>query len=608
MKTWYQGAFRGALTGIVVALFDLALFSIPSLFAHLPWIWPSALEALGAQTVLGALLGGLTSPLLERRRGPLLHQLALSLLFFVLWWIAALPGGAPFLWMSGPLLSFPILSAGRRFLSIRPRRWVMTSAIAAVLFGPALIGRLTQPRVHGHVPPMQPPMDRAPDVLLIVLDTERASNFSALGYPRTTTPHFDALAASSALFTRAIAPATWSLPSHASLFTGVYPDTHGARADHFRFDSTLPTMAEILRASGYETRCFSANPWISAGLGLERGFSSCDRAWMSGDAGHGAFAVWRLLELATGRRRVDKGGHRVVEHLIRWMDERPPDGPPAFVFVNFLEAHFPHHQLPQRYIDRFTTAPVPELRDASWRLLAEQFGGDALDPAVYGRTATDLYDAGIRYTDDLMNQIIERYRQAGRLDDTIVIILADHGELVGEHGAFGHGSSMYEPLLHVPLLMRYPAKIAPGVRVDALVSTVGVLPTLLDLLNIRSTLSFQGQSLLPLIHGSPHADSAYDAPVISERFSNTMVPSRHDETLRRGDVQIRVLHRGDWKYLRASTGEEFLFNLADDPGENVDLSTLKPDRLLELRAALDHAEKALHLSPVPRIHTPRRTP
>jgi len=196
--------------------------------------------------------------------------------------------------------------------------WVF-AALAAIagLFAPNIYLAATTPVTPPRAA-LPPAREGAPDVVLVVLDTVRADHMASYGHTRDTSPTFDALAREGAWFADATAPATWSLPSHASLFTGRYPTSHGANLMRSILDDRYPTLAEVLAAHGYDTFCFTANPWISDGVGLTRGFAVQNRSWKKNRAG--LFAERLLDELGLGQP--DKGGAFVAEDFAAWRRAR----------------------------------------------------------------------------------------------------------------------------------------------------------------------------------------------------------------------------------------------------------------------------------------------
>ncbi len=347
-------------------------------------------------------------------------------------------------------------------------------------------------------------------------------------------------------------------------------------------------LAETLADAGYQTVCFTANAWISESLGTARGFEYSDESWRGGNAGRLMMSVFRLFDYL-GFSTQDKGGADVASNFESWLEARPEDAPPLFVFINFLEAHFPYHQLPDGYLREYTSRDRGKLRKISMQLLADQFGDSDLDPVAARDPARDMYDGGIRYSDELLRRVTDALRRRGSLDSTVLVVLSDHGELLGEHGGYGHGPSLYEPVTRVPLLVRYPPRIEAGTRVDMPVSTVGVKATLLELAGVEPQGPLHVGSLLPALEGRPAG-----APVLAERFAVTR-GTQSDETssLMRRNLRHRSYRVGTKKLIETSEGETFLFDLALDPDEKRDLAASEPaelsrlvDELATWRAAL----------------------
>ena len=467
--------------------------------------------------------------------------------------------------------------------------WTLTAlvAIAGVLGQDAYLAATTP-----DLPPraaLPPAREGAPDVVLVVLDTVRADRMASYGYTRDTSPTFDALAREGAWFADATSPATWSLPSHASLFTGRYPTSHGATRWRSILDDRFPTLAEVLAARGYETFCFTANPWISDGLGVTRGFASQDLSWKKTRGS--TFAARLLNRLGLGE--ADKGGAAVANDFAAWRRARAAEGErPTFMFLNFLEAHFPYHQLPPEYRDRYSELPPAELTRISLDVFAQQFGGPKVDLNAVTTPVRALYDGGVAYTDELLRRVVDALRERGTLDRTILVVLADHGELLGERGHFfGHGHSIYQSLIHVPLLVRYPPRVAPGTRVEAPVSTLGVFATILDLADVEPPPTLQVGSLVR------SADGAGEAPVLSEVVASRPQDPRTDgeDPQMLSGQHLRAYRSGSWKLVETNRGGPFLFDLARDPTEARNLAAARPEEVQRLSAELEAARVRLAL-------------
>ena len=608
MNALFRGALLGTAYGLSVTAVEfwlVAMLTIQRRFS--PGAEFFARAAL-LEIALGALLGAALALLLRLRWGTLLHVAGVCGV-----WI----GLERWVGLDAPMFStLAILSpAGGLLLTLIglwiARRWVWVPwaigvvALVGAIMTPGIYIRLTTPTkpTRAALPPAAP---GAPDVVLIVLDTVRAQNVSAYGYERPTTPTIEALAKEGALFLEATSPSTWSLPSHASLFTGLFPSGHGAHREHQVLDDGPPTLGEELAAAGYETLCFTANAWISDGLGLTRGFSWQDESWRDGEVGRSFTFIFRLLD-RLGFDAYDKGGALVTSRFESWVRARPKGSPPAFVFLNFIEAHFPYHQLPDEFLHRFTTRPRRELRDISMKLMASQFGGAPLDPAEFYDPARDMYDGGILYTDLLLGRIVDALRERGSLDQTILVVLGDHGELLGERdGFFGHGASLYEEVIHVPLLLRYPTRVPAGARVAEPVSTVGVYATILELAGLEPAGPLQVGSLLPVIEGRPGG-----GPVLAELYAMDLpgAPEVNDPLL---DVRTRyrAYRVGTKKLVETSDGPDRLFDLAE--GETRDLASEQPEEVARLKAELDTWRRALGIpsidAPIDREAAPELDP
>ena len=576
--------FGIALVAVEVWTNGARLMSL-GMSSPLPMVASGAAMMLALATLVGVATIG------AARRGRGWHWLAMAIVWTAIQEYAAPAGrdGRLFVLLA-PAGAVALLAAGAWIG--RRARWVPavvgTLLVAAGLVAPDVAARR---RV---TPPASPPAVSAPagapDVVVVVLDTVRADHLSAYGYARPTSPRFDALAQGGTLFLDAVSPATWSLPSHASLFTGRFPSAHGAHDEHMSLDPGTPTLAERFAAAGWDTRSFTANSWISASFGMTRGFAWTDEAWRHGDVARTFQSMYRLLD-RLGLGSVDKGGARVAANVEDWLAARPAGGPPAFVFVNFIEAHFPYHQVPPEYVRRFTTASRRALWATSMQLALAAFGGPLPTGPDTVEQATAMYDAGVAYDDVLLGRLVDALRRRGTLDRTIVVVLSDHGELLGEHGEFGHGRSLYEPVLHVPLLVRYPPAMPAGLRVEAPVSAAGVYATVLDLARLPPEPAAQVGSLRAVAGGAPHP-----GPILAEQFAAELGSALDtDDPLLAKHARFRAYREGRRKLVDAEPGGTFFFDLDADPGEDHDVSMR--DRLLvaQLRERLDAWRERLGL-------------
>lgn len=584
-----KNGFLGGLGfGLAISTVHIVIGVALILALGMPPLTAFAFNALVIEIVCGVVAGVLLSPLTRLPKGRLLHVAVLAAIWLGLErWVAVDPTKLQ-MWIGPTVGALVLFVIGARLR----KRWPRVFYTLAVLI-PAIVPFVPEikHRVQGGYE-IKPPADRpkapegAPDVLFIVMDTVRAQSVSAYGYERKTTPNFDTLAKEGLFIADATSPATWSLPAHASLFTGALPSVSGAHEESRFLYEGIPTIAETMASLGWETRAFSANPHISESFGLTRGFDWTDQAWITGAGGRGFTFIYRLID-AMGFSAQDKGGGQVVKNIQDWMGSRPKDAPPAFVFVNFLEAHFPFHQLPDDQLYLYTKEDISELRAVGQIAFGVQFGRQLTD-AEYTRIhqpIKDMYDGGVHYTDFLMGEVVEEWRKRGLLDNTIVIVLGDHGETTGEHGAFGHVTPLYEEVLRVPLMFRYPAKITAGSRVDMPVSSAATFATVMDLLGQPKPERSQYSSLLPGATGA-----IVGQPVVAERFEEHMLSARFEPGTANGHGLLlspfgryRTFRSGNYKLGKYSDGSVYLFDLAADPGEMTDVAstqTGEKDRLL----------------------------
>jgi arylsulfatase A-like enzyme len=575
-----------------------------------PLTWFSA-RTVFMEPPLGLLLGMFLTPLHLLRRGRFIHPAMMALIWIGMERSVAVDPDRLQMWLLPPLVGL-LFFYGLEWLWKKQWKVVLAAAAAA----PVLL--LLAPMVHykmrgGYdvkaVKRLRDAPQDAPDVVFLVMDTVRAHNVSAYGYERETTPRFDAFAKEGTLFENAMAPGTWSLPAHASLFTGTLPSIHEGNSETNYLDDKLPTLAQALAESGFETRCFTANPHLSPGFGLTRGFGWTDNAWLTGAGGRGFTFIYRLVD-ALGFTAEDKGGGTVVRNVANWLAQRPRSGPPAFVFINFLEAHFPFHQLPERFRHAYTHESLSHLREFGQLAFGAQTGrqlSEAERKRIH-QPILDLYDGGIKYTDYLLGQIIDLWKTHGSLDDTVFVVVADHGEHTGEHKMYGHVTSVYQEDLAVPLMFRYPKKIAANRRVAQEVSTLGIFATLFDLLGLETPKSVQWGSLMPAMMVSPAAaPRPFGRPVMAERFEKRLLSSRFGPGEANGEGPLlmpggryRVYRIGKYKLVKHfanGTFTQHLFNLDEDPGELTDLAS-QPEyhsALLQVEQELRSWEAVLKL-------------
>lgn len=416
--------------------------------------------------------------------------------------------------------------------------------------------------------------DAAPNVLLLILDTVRASDLSVYGYARRTTPFLERFAADAIRYDRAISTAPWTLPSHASIFTGRYPSELRVGFDE-PLEHDAPTLAEKLGAVGYRTGGFVANTVYGSWLhGLDHGFQRYRDYPMSVSELFGASTLNRLLMRVWNSATHSyleagvKDAPVITSEFTRWLDG-VPQGQPWFAFLNYFDAHMPYDP-PAPYDLMFSERP-PRIRSVYGSSRHQQ------DPADV-RGLRDAYDGAIAYLDSQLQLLFRELEVRGELDNTVVIVTADHGEAFGEHGFVDHGASLYLPEVHVPLLVRLPGKAMRGCVIRDWVSLRDVAATIGELTPVGGG-AFPGSSLLAGCRGpgtSTPSDSAAGqlagatgSPALSliraRRHLSPWYPAAS------GD--IRGLMEGRFSILEYEGGRFELFDVEDDPGQQHDLAT-----------------------------------
>ncbi len=420
-----------------------------------------------------------------------------------------------------------------------------------------------------------------PNVMLIVMDTTRADHLSSYGHPRATTPNVDLLAEEGILFEQAASTGPWTLPSHASIFTGLLPSQHGADWPHQRLDDRFTTLAEILRSKDYQTAGFSNNPWISHGTNFHQGFDYYEETWHFGRL-FNRLAVIRIIDrlVELEKKNRDDDADLTNRDILRWFGDSYDSQKPYFLFINYIEPHF-SYEPPEPFRSRFLH---PDHREAAEAINNQKLS--RIVPPVHfdekRRAAlTDLYDGEIAYLDFRIGELTTRLKKKGLLDNTVLIILADHGENIGDHEIFEHQFCVYQTLLHVPLILRFPEKLPQGIRISEPVSLVDVVPTVLNLVGVEADELqpfFAGKSLV--VEGKIKA--AKDSPIFSEYAAP--LPRLEKYRLKNEKVDesyfkrsLKSMRRGRYEYIWASDGQNELYDLSQDPGETQNIIEKFPD-------------------------------
>ncbi len=416
----------------------------------------------------------------------------------------------------------------------------------------------------------------APNILVIVVDTLRADHMSLQGYDRNTDPNMTRLAGEGVMFESAYATSSWTLTSHASLFTGRWPYEH--KADGGRsLDGTYPTIADALSARGYRTGAFNGNfETVTKHWGFARGFAHFEDYYrtipqLAVSSVYGRFLEYYALHKVLGMdfsidRRWAPG---INQSALNWIDKDSEK--PFFAFVNYYDVHAPYIS-PDRGM--FSDMENPGgLVNTDWTT------ADIYNPKTPEQIQgeIDAYDGGIYYTDQQIQNLLDELESRGVLENTIVVVTSDHGELFGEHGLWEHHNSLYKPVIHVPLIIWDPGIVPQGIRIPTAVSNVSLPATLLDLLGYSDQTEFPGGSLAELWR-NPDTAAHWPDPIAEMAESSWVNPNHLSIT---GDM-VSVIST-DWQYIEHEINGVELYNLNDDPQQSNNLADEDPTVLDQLK-------------------------
>lgn len=321
--------------------------------------------------------------------------------------------------------------------------------------------------------------ERPPDIVLISIDSLRPDHLGCYGYARPTSPTIDQLAAQGLRFETALSTTSWTLPAHAALFTGLFDSTHGVVNNHMALADEHETLAERLKARGYQTAGFYGGPYLDSVFGFAQGFDHYESC-MSPLGEHAHADI-------TGPRTI-----AAVERHHTGLNEQP-----LFCFVHLWDVHYDYLP-PRQYVEQFSPNYAGSM----------DFTAFDTNPAIHEHMAPRdrahliaLYDAEIRSVDDQVRDILSCVARRGRLEQTLVVITADHGEEFFEHGKKGHQSSLFEEQVRIPLILHWPAQIPAGLVARDSVRIIDIAPTLANAAGALGAWRVQGRDLQPAWRG-----------------------------------------------------------------------------------------------------------
>ena len=414
----------------------------------------------------------------------------------------------------------------------------------------------------------------APSLLVIVLDSVRRDHLSCYGYARRTTPHIDRLAEESVLFLEAYSTSCWTIPAHASLFTGLYPSHHGVNDLQADVLPDQPTLAGYLAGHGYRTAAISCNGFISHHTNLGRDFQLSVHVNAVRGAARGMLprAVRALHSMWRERTARDRGADRATKLALQWLSEQET-GQPFFLFMNYMDCHAPYRlRRPDRH--RFLEGEAGGRADAvSQDPFAVMAGAQALSEQELSDLEA-LYDGSLHYLDRHVGVLVEHLKRRNLSDSTALILTSDHGESFGEHGLMDHQYGLFEHLIAIPFILRLPAGELGGEVRSNPVQLTDVLPTIATWVDGRSDQRLQDLDGQPLLHIPPREAVLAEYLVPNLRAIRRRFPAAD---VRKLDVALRSIRVGSQKLILARDGERQLYDLRADPSEERDLASVNPE-------------------------------
>ncbi|MEW5806025.1 MAG: sulfatase-like hydrolase/transferase [Acidobacteriota bacterium] len=433
------------------------------------------------------------------------------------------------------------------------------------------------------------------NVIVVSIDTLRASNLSCYGYSRKTTPWIDQFAEDALLFTNAVSSSSWTLPAHASLFTGLIPYRHGAHyadrppaaGEHYPLDDLdmtgvfpLPadatTVAEILKKHDYTNVAFVSNfAALSASLGMDQGFDiymNRERTWVSFKPFFHRILATSLGDYGTIPDFISRttkpflSAKVISDEVIRWLERRRKE--PFFLFLNYMEPHRPY--LPYSPFNRkFLQEKIFSMKDPFWEVMGNHRALSEREK----RYLLSQYDGEIAYADHHIGRLFQTLREMGLYEASLIVVLSDHGEMFGEHNLLDHTNSLYEEVLRIPLIVKYPFSKKTGI-LHSRVGIVDVMPEILSVL---------GKEIPRDLDGAPFETGNRNP--LAELYINRYYFREFGE--RFGSI-LRAKYDQHFKLIISSSGRHELYQLIEDPLESKNLVYEYPDVKDRLLQQVEH--------------------
>ena len=585
-----EAAKAGVLVGLVLAAVDLG---------QVAWLNPASLKLKAVLWLVGLYVGsGLLGALVVFALGALLWRARLGERVGTLRGVLLAVGGF-LLAQEAALRAFSPLSPWRPWavagtalaaLILMPvlarlvrRVPVALAAVWLVLLGAAGVGAsrgFVAPRDEaGSTAPSTAAVAAAgkPNVVLVLIDTLRADHLGCYGYSRPTSPNIDAFAKESVQFLQNFSQSSWTKPATASLLTSHYPSMHQCYLEQQKLPESEVILPQLLKQVGYQTAVFSGNPWVTPDYGFDRGvdhfFSTYDERFarvtlfmntlkrLSKLFGDNAFVYNRIKMTVQGELSTTARDDVTTGEAVKWLQTHHDK--PFFLYLHYMSPHHPYDPPPpyDKFVPDRSIKPVTYYPKKSYFFFEH---GDPLPPAQRDDMIA-RYDGDILFADHAFGNLLAELKRLDVLDKSVVVLIADHGEEFYDHQNWGHGQSIYNELINVPLIIRYPAALPQGTKVATTTMSVDVVPTLLDLVGAPPLASAVGQSLVATAKGAvaARAPEAYSELIYKYGAARGVV-----------DDQSKLID-----YTKGDQHKQELFDLGSDFHEQHDLAASAPAKL-----------------------------
>ena len=452
---------------------------------------------------------------------------------------------------------------------------------------------------------------KRPNIIIFLMDTQGTINMSCYGYRRKTTPNIDALAKESCLFEQHFVSGSWTLPSHASMFTGRYESGHGAGAQHEGLEPGIPQMPETFSKNGYRTVAVNNNYWAVNKTNWSPG-KGFDEVIHYNDPEIPAVAPWIPSD---NPDKQDKGALKGIGVAHKWIEDNHVNGAgkPFMMYFNAYDIHDPFYP-PEPWRSEFLLDGV-KYEDVRQEGTYQNPGtiGDVSPTLDEWMALSSLKDANTAMVDDRVGQFVDALRANGVLDNTVFIITGDHGDCIGQHVGYAMHSQngVYDHVCRTPLIVRYPKKFKPGSRCKELVQVTDIFPTMMTLAGIKdkaASESIAGKNLLDALKGPVRDFALIEAQrsIHNMRITWAKADDIENADVRMFNVWYKAARGKRYKFVWASNGDDRLYDIVKDPDERWNIIAKKPTLATKMRKALEAQLMSMEQRYYPDLMTPDR--